>query len=175
MRTRDRDKLKALVHYICWKCSDPAVLGAIKLNKALWVSDLWAYVQWGMPITGEHYVKRHHGPASMSVVGLLGELEASRDLVIRRRESFPNDKVDYIALKKPDISRFTADEISLIDDAIRYVCYEHTTEQISEKTHDAIWQLAEIGEEIPYEAMLASGLGEVTPEDVEWAKAAVAA
>ena len=42
---------------------------------------------------------------------------------------------------------------------------------ISDKTHDIIWKLAEIGEEIPYEAMWASRLDAVTTDDVRWAKA----
>ncbi len=167
---RNREKLKTLIHYIAWKCIDPAVLGAIKLNKVLWVSDLWAYVKWGAPITGEHYVKRQFGPVSPSVLGLVRELEAAKLLVTRRRDFFGNEKVDYLALAKPDITGFTADEISLVDEAIQFVCYEHTALGISNKTHDAIWQLAELGEEIPYEAMLVSHLAEVTPEDVAWAR-----
>jgi hypothetical protein len=170
MFKRDRNKLKTLVHYVCWKADDPAVLGAIKLNKVLWVADLWAYVERGSPITGEHYVKRQHGPVSPSVPGLVSELASAGNLVVRRRDHFGKEKVDYIALTKPDISVFSADEISLIDEAIQFVCYEHTAKQISDKTHDIIWELAELGEEIPYEAMLASGLGEVTPDDVEWAR-----
>lgn len=174
MATRDRNKLKTLVHYICWKV-DPAVLGAIKLNKVLWVSDLNMYLITGKSITGEHYVKRQFGPVSASVVGIVGELEATDDLVVRRGDVFGHGKVDYIALTKPDISSFTADEISLIDSAIQYVCHENTATEISEKTHDVIWQLAELGEEIPYYAMFASNLGEVTPADLEWARGLVAA
>jgi hypothetical protein len=174
--TRDRNKLKTLVHYVCWSCNDPAVLGAIKLNKVLWVSDLWAYVRWGVPITGEHYVKRQFGPVAPSIPGLVRELELADQLVVRRRDNYyGHEKVDYIALTKPDISCFTAEEISLIDEAIHYVAHRHTAMGISEKSHDAIWQLAELGEEIPYEAMLATSLGEVTPEDVTWARSLSAA
>ena len=98
------------------------------------------------------------------------ELEAAKALVVRRREYYGHEKVDYIALTEPDISAFKADEISLVDEAIQFVCLEHTAKEISDKSHDIIWELAELGEEIPYEAMLASSLGEVTPEDVEWAR-----
>ncbi len=166
---RDRNKLKALVHYVCWTV-EPEVLGAIKLNKVLWVSDLWSYVHRGTPITGEHYIKRQFGPVSPSIPGLVRELETAKVLVTRRREVFEGEKVDYFALTEPDVSCFTADEMSIIDRAIYFVCYKHTAKGISDRTHDVIWELAEIGEEIPYAAMLASVLGEVTPSDVEWAK-----
>ena len=172
---RDRNKLKALVHYVCWKCDNPAILGAIKLNKVLWVSDVWAYIGRGAPITGERYVKRQFGPVPASIVGIVAELEAEKQIVVRQREAYGKPKTDYIAMTKPDLSAFTAEEISLINDAIHYVCHKHTAMQISRKTHDAIWELAEIGEEIPYEAMLASHLGEVTSEDVQWARNLVSA
>jgi len=167
---RDRDKLKSLVHYVCWKVKNPADLGAIKLNKALWVSDIRAFVDRGAPITGERYVKRQLGPVPYSILGIVKELQQEGKIVVRQTESFGNPKTDYIALTRPDISHFAPDEISLIDDAIDFVCHRHTAMAISHKTHDAIWKLADLGEDIPYEAMLASSLGEVTPEDVAWAK-----
>lgn len=171
MITRDHDKLKTLVHYVCWKVKNPADLGAIKLNKVLWVSDLRSFVERGQPITGERYVKRQLGPVPFSILGVVKELQQEHKLVVRQNESYGNPKTDYIALKRPDIgSVFTADEISLIDDAIHFVCHRHTAMGISERTHDVIWKLAEIGEDIPYEAMLASSLGEVTEDDVAWAK-----
>lgn len=162
---RDRDKLKELVHYIIARCEDPNILGSIKLNKVLWVSDLSAYVRWGQPITGEHYIKQQFGPVA-STVGIFRELQAEGKIVVREREVFGNTKTDYIALIQPESisKRFTADEISLVDQAIEFVCLKHTAMGISDKTHDVIWELAEIGEEIPYEAMWASRLDAV-PKD----------
>lgn len=46
-RTFARDRLKALVQYICYQCHDPSVLGAIKLNKILWYSDVIAFARSG--------------------------------------------------------------------------------------------------------------------------------
>lgn len=165
---RNREKLKSLVHYVIAKCPNPDVLGSIKLNKVLWVSDLWSYVGTGQPITGEHYMKRQFGPVAASMKGILDELKAEDRIAIRQVPG--GGKVDYFALTTPDLGPFTAEEISLVDEAIDFVCLEHTAEEISERTHDDIWKLAEIGEEIPLHAMLASELGEVTPEDVAWAK-----
>ena len=169
---RNRDKLKALVHYVIAQCENPNILGSIKLNKVLWVSDLWAYVKWGQPITGEHYVKQQFGPVA-STVNIMNELQTKQKIVVRQREVFGHVKTDYVALVPPEnISEmFTADQISLVDRAIEFVCFRHTAMGISEKTHDMIWKLAEIGEEIPYEAMWASRLDAITADDVKWAKA----
>ena len=171
--TRDRDKLKTLVHYVVWKCKNPAMLGAIKLNKVPWLADMLAYATTGTPITGEHYRKGQFGPISMSMVQVVKELEQERKIVVRQTER--NPKVDYFALTRPDLSIFTADDVSLIDECIDFVCRKHTAMEISRKSHDIIWKLAELGEEIPYEAALADPLGEVTPDDVAWAREAIAA
>jgi hypothetical protein len=169
---RNREKLKTLVHYVVARCDDPSLLGSIKLNKVLWVSDLWAYVGTGAPITGERYIKQQFGPVPASMVGILDELQSEKKLVVRRTAAHGNPKTDYIALTRPDnISQtFSADEISLVDEAIEFVCEQHTAMQISDRSHDVIWELAEIGEEIPYHAMLASRLDGVTKEDVAWAR-----
>ena len=171
---RDRGKLKALVHYVIARCEDPNMLGSIKLNKVLWVSDLSAYVRWGQPITGEHYVKQQFGPVA-STVGILQELQAEKKIVVRERQVFGGTKTDYIALADPAITQFSADEISIVDKAIDFVCLQHTAMSISDRTHDLIWELAEIGEQIPYEAMWASRLDGVTKEDVKWAQEVSAA
>ena len=97
---RDRDKLKLLVHYIISRCEDPNILGSIKLNKVLWVSDLWAYVKRGQPITGEHYIKQQFGPVA-STVGIMQELVAERKIIVRQRDVFGHPKTDYIALLQP--------------------------------------------------------------------------
>ena len=170
---RNREKLKVLVHYVASRCENPSILGSIKLNKVLWVSDLWSYVKTGQPITGEIYVKQQFGPVAGSTVGILDELQSEQKIVVRRRE-LPNGrtKVDYISMLEPNIEIFTASEISLVDQAIDFVCRRHTSKQISDKSHDVIWELAEIGEEIPCYAMLASRLDGITKEDVTWAAGA---
>jgi hypothetical protein len=165
---RNRDKLKALTHYVVSN-SEPSMLGSIKLNKVLWVSDLWAYLRWGTPITGEHYIKQQFGPVA-STVGILRELESEGKMVVRKMFSGDHKRTDYISLQDPEqVSElFTAEEISLVDTAIDFVCGQ-SAKSISDQTHDIIWELAEIGEEIPYEAMLASRLDGVTKQDVRWA------
>lgn len=94
---------------------------------------------------------------------------------MRERQVFGGTKTDYIALADPAITQFSADEISIVDKAIDFVCLQHTAMSISDRTHDLIWELAEIGEQIPYEAMWASRLDGVTKEDVKWAQEVSAA
>lgn len=163
-------KLEALAHYICYKCQDPTVLGSIKLNKILWYSDMIALQIRGKAITGETYVKRQFGPVPKHILETLKKLETSGDIVIRQTDYHGYPKRDFIAMTKPDFSVFTSEEISIVDDVLQEVCYNHTATSISLATHDDIWKLAEIGEEIPLETAFASKLGDISEDDVKWAK-----
>lgn len=168
---RNREKLKALVHYVIARTENRAELGSIKLNKVLWLSDLTSYVLTGSPITGERYIKQQFGPVAASMVGILNELQSEKKIVVRETEAFGNPKTDYISLIDPaKISeQFSGEEISLVERARELVCEHHTAMSISDASHDIIWELAEIGEEIPHAAVFASRLDGVTKEDVRWA------
>ncbi len=48
------------------------------------------------------------------------------------------------------------------------ICNNFSASQISEKTHDNIWRLAKISEEIPLYATLANDMLEIDDDDVEW-------
>jgi hypothetical protein len=167
------EKFKSLVHYICWKCADPTKLGAVKLNKVLWRTDFKAYLELGEPVTGATYVKRQFGPVPVSILSALRELQTEGNISIREVEYYDNPKKEFFALTRPDLSSFTADEVSLVDEAIEYVTEKHTARSISKESHDRIWELARIGEEIPYYTVF-SRASEITEDDIEWAKTKIA-
>lgn len=170
----NRAKLTSLVHYICASCEDPSILGATKLNKVLWYADVNAFIELGHSITGETYVKQQFGPVAQHLLPAVRELEDRQAIVVRQAPHFAYTKWEYIALTQPDISMFKPEEISLVDNMIHIICHGNTAQSFSAQTHDAIWELADIGEEIPYYAVLASEVGEFTKDDMEWAKRASA-
>ncbi len=166
----DTRKYQAVVHYICDKASaNPSVLGAIKLNKVLWYSDTVNYKIHGKSITGEVYVKRQHGPVPKNILRLIDSLVEGGVIARGKVDHFGFLKNEYIAIKDADLSLLSAEEVSLIDAAFEHVCLNHTAKSVSAETHGRIWQLAEMGEEMPYFTVFASDLGEVDEQDVEWA------
>lgn len=166
-----QDKFKMLVHYICWRCrADPASLGAVKLNKILWFSDVIAFAERGAPITGARYVKQKFGPVPKPILPALSSLETEGALQIDEVEYFGRRKRQYVALTEPDRSIFDQSEISTVDKVIETVTQGHTATSVSDLTHDAIWKLADLQEEIPLHAVLASRLGSVSGEDVNRAR-----
>jgi len=164
------DKFKSLVHYICWRCaSDPSKLGAVKLNKALWIADLAAYYYLGKPITRSRYVKRQFGPAPKAILPVLRELQAEGKLDIREGDFYGKNKRTFICLQDPSTDFMSNEEKNLVDKATELVCDKHTAKSISNKSHDHIWKAAEDGEELPLSTVFVSPEA-ISDEDREWAR-----
>lgn len=164
------EKLKALVHYVCDKATDPSCLGAIKLNKVLWYSDAVQYLKTGKSMTGETYVKRQFGPVPKHVLAVVEALVKDGKIARGKVDHFGFMKNEYMSLDDPDISDFAPEEVALIDDAFEHVCLNHTARSVSEETHGIIWSLAKMGEEIPLATVFASSVGEIDEADVHWAE-----
>ena len=157
------------VHYVCNKADDPSVLGAIKLNKVLWYSDVLQYMVTGQPITGEQYVKRQHGPVPRHILGALDELVKSGRVARGKVDHFGFMKNEYISIVEPELDGFSASEIARIDEAFEHVCLNHTARSISDETHGIVWELAAMGEAMPYSTVFASSDGEIDEDDLAWA------
>jgi hypothetical protein len=65
---------------------------------------------------------------------------------------------------------FDGREKGILDFVISHVCNHHSANSISELSHDAIWDAANDGEEIPMFATLVSDSAELTPEVIKWAQ-----
>jgi Protein of unknown function (DUF4065) len=169
----NEDKFKNLILYICSK-AEPQNLGATKLDKILWYSDAYAYLMIGEPITGETYIKRQFGPFAPHFYKMIEELEADGKLCVRPTDHYGFAKKEYIPLVQADIEDFLPQEVSIIDDIIDVVCNNYTAKGISEQSHNDIWEMADIGDEIPYYAMFAVFLGEIDETDIEWANTVLA-
>lgn len=172
------EKLRAAIHYVCSRSPDPRRLGKTKLNKILYFSDREAYLRTGTPITGERYVKHQYGPVSSHLDEALGQLERERLIAVASGygafvgASFT--QTQFLSLRRPDVSVFTAEEVSLIEQYVDLICNRHSARSISEASHDVVWDAAEIGEEIPYETAFLHTRAELTPDDLAWARAALA-
>ena len=168
----NRAKLKALVHYVIAK-SDPSRLGSIRLNKIVWFADTFFYRRDGASITGEQFVKRQHGPVPMHILNILRDLEQEDKIIVRDRQSVAGPMRDLVSLSAPDTTSLSADEIAIIEDVRSSICGSHTAMSISELSHDQIWEAAEMGEEIPLAATLASVAGVMTADVTKWADSCI--
>ena len=170
----NREKFKTLVHYICSRVDDPTRLGATKLNKVLWFSDLLTYLNLNAPVTGARYVKRQFGPVPAAIMPIIEELKAEGALAVRDVEYFGKPKREFFALTIPDISAFSSEEISTVDGVIEAICETHTAASISDLTHNEAWDMAEIGEDLPFFTVFSARIGEIDESDIAWADGQIA-
>lgn len=166
----DQAKFKKLVHYICWRCADaPSKLGAVKLNKILWISEIASYYATGHSITSTRYVRRQHGPVPAPILPILRELEEEGVLTVREAHFHGFVKKEFVVNQPADPGFLTEQERRIVDDTIVFICERHTAQSISNATHDHIWTLAADGEEIPFYTVFAQP-GKLTDEDRAWAR-----
>lgn len=161
-------KFKALTHFVINECADdPSRLGALRLNKALWHTDVLAYRATGQSVTGDSYVKRKNGPVPAEVLATIRELQ-NDGLIHVREPRYQFDPRRYMSLEDPDTSALSEQDIQLARNVIDYV-YGKTTTEISDETHDVVWEAAKDGEPIPLEATLVGRNGAITSDVANWA------
>ena len=159
----DREKFKALVVYVAWKAGRRDWFGATKLNKVLWFAEARAFVLLGKPIAGATYIRQKHGPVPKQFVPIREELARAGQIRV-----FQEGKLSRItADTKPDMSKFSRDELQIIDHWIEHIDKDHTAQSISDKSHDYGWDIAAMNEEIPLYAVLAERIREPSDEELE--------
>ncbi|MBI2857371.1 MAG: SocA family protein [Chloroflexi bacterium] len=133
-----QEKFEELVLYIVRRCQGDVHFGATKLNKVLFYSDFSAYKMLGTPITGAEYFALERGPAPKKLLPIQRKMVERGDIAEDRRIQ----QHRLLALRDPDLSKFTAQEIAVVDviiDALRSA----DAHQVSELSHAFLgWQAA---------------------------------
>ena len=161
-------KFKELVHFIVHECrGNPAQLGAVRLNKVLWLTDMYSYQLQGKPITGERYVKRRKGPVPATILATLKELEKEEKIIVDEPQ-YKYDSRKFVSIREPNIPNLLVREREFAKGILDFVL-AHSADEISDQTHEEAWEAAAEGEEIPLYATLVTGRSEITDQIIEWA------
>lgn len=166
------DKLPKLVHYVVAR-TRPSELGATKLNKVLWFADLTHYRRYGHTMSGAgSYQKLQHGPVPNEIVHTVRLLKDAGRIGIRYSDTPAGQRREFVWLEQPSLDAFEAEEIDVLNEAIDWVCGNHSAASISALTHDALWQEIELADQIPVGAA-AIVSEDVSEDDIEWAASIV--
>ena len=162
-------QFQELVLYISQKCANDQKFDTLKLSKLLFFSDFLAYAHFGKPITGFEYIKMEKGPAPRRIREIKLQMETERSLGLQKLPL--RDWKRPVNLRDPDLSQFSAPQISLVDNLIEAL-KEAESEDVSTFTHDWLcWKMTpSLGQTIPYEMVFLSH-EEPTPADVERGRA----
>ena len=148
----DRDKFKELILYISDKCKADPNFGDTKLNKILYYSEMRCFVELGKPITGQKFQHLEHGPGSKPLLPVREEMQRDGACVVNKIR-LPDGKPQTLttAIKKPELTDFSAQEIEIVDSVIRGFWWGNA-DSVSDDSHDEPgWFMTDEREEIPYE------------------------
>lgn len=149
----DRERLREAVHFVCKKMAlHTDKLGAVKLQKIIWYFDVKGYRSYQRTITGAGFIKGEHGPFTRDIAAVIKELVAADRLFTDTEDFHGNQKARFIGKGATDLSLFSEREQRWLDEITTDICENHTASSISERSHGAIWRMAEFGETIPFEA-----------------------
>jgi uncharacterized phage-associated protein len=163
----DREKLKDAILVIASRCP-PAELGNVKLHKALYFADMLFFLREGRPLTGVQYIKQKFGPVARHLTAMVGELVAEGRLKVTEEEYYGLLKKSYLPTAKHEPAHLSKQEVSLLHDMADFV-RGSSAKEISEFSHNAAWEAADLGEVIPYFTALRLLPVEVSDSDRQWA------
>jgi hypothetical protein len=151
----DETKFAELMLYVAEKTRADHRGGAVKLNKYLYFAEFSAVRRLGHPITGVAYQKLAHGPAPRRLLPVRDALVADGSARLeRRQDAFGYEHTDLVPLRDPDLSRFSGDEIRIVDEVIDELLPLNGA-QVSDLSHrEAGWMMVNVGDTIPYELAL---------------------
>lgn len=167
----NREKFKALVHYVIAQAGSRSDFGATKLNKVLWFADARQYMLTRKSITGATYTRQEFGPVPKPIMPVRDELSTEGKIKIFAPK-FKYEGWRFKSLQQPSVLLFSREELQNINWWIRYVADEHTADSISEESHDYAWEIAKTGESLPFFAFFSSRIREPDPEEMDWAREA---
>ena len=168
-------KFQHVVHYIVWyfrhylrRCS----LGAVKLNKILWLMDVRQTCITGESMTGEDaYIKRPYGPVPPSILATLEQLQTEGCIgqTVPKNSAHPyRIDLNNCTVKPPEAK---ADALSPEDmKIIRSACQVlsmHTGRMLSNLSHDEVYDSYEEGQKIPLCAYLVAKSRMPGPESID--------
>ena len=130
---------------------EPSRLGAVKLHKVLYYSDMLSFIVSGKAITGAEYRKRPFGPTCDSALAVIDDLARDRVIDVNRVEYYGYYKKEFVLRQeRPDTNYLAEHEKRILDEIIEFVCNSNSAKTISEFSHDMVWDMVEFGDVIPY-------------------------
>ena len=147
----DERKFTEALLYVATALADDPAGGAVKINKALFNADFGHMRAYGQPITGADYQKLPHGPAPRRLLPARSALIESGAAEMREELYLGRTVKRLVALREPDVSRFSPSERAMLDQAIEAEKRRSGAEASAASHREPGWQIVEENESIPYE------------------------
>jgi uncharacterized phage-associated protein len=150
----DADRLPDAMHVVIQEAQDHGLdLGAVKLCKIMVFADAMALYNLLPPVTGRPIIKAQFGPVPKGYREVWRWLEEQgRVRVSPQKARFEYTR--FVSMGKPDLSVFSPVELKILKTLTHEFCNNFSAIQLSDLTHNRIYDLVEMDEEIPVTAYL---------------------
>jgi hypothetical protein len=150
----NEEKFAELLLYVAKRTAGDPTVGSVKLNKLLYFAEFSSVRMTGVPITGVEYQRLDNGPAPRRLLPIRAALIEDGAAELRHATVFGFAQQRLIALREPDMSQFSIDEVAIIDQVVDLLWGKSAIE-LSEMSHREMgWRMVGDGETIPYESAL---------------------
>ena len=144
------EKFKTVLLYVLECCAGKPNIGETVLNKLLYFCDFNYYEIYEEHLTGARYKKLPYGPVPQQLESIINQMVANKQLQRIKTEYHGFTQTRYLPLVKPDLTRLSAAEKTVIDDVIRQMS-DWNANTISDYSHkDKPWRATEDGKYISY-------------------------
>jgi hypothetical protein len=168
MAKRTDRKFRELLLYLARKTEGDPRCSRTKIYKILFYADFLAFQKLGHSISEQNYQRLPNGPAPKRALPILERMQSEGLCVWAERDFYGRTQQKLVALREPDLSLFTGDEIAIVDEVIAKL-WPYTASDVSELSHRFIgWQLARDGEDIPYSTVALGEPRPPTPREIEY-------
>jgi hypothetical protein len=161
-------RLRELLLYVARKTENDPSCGRTKLYKILFYADFTAYQKLGESISGQEYQRLPNGPAPKRALPVQKSMQKEEVARWADRDYYGRMQKKLLALREPDLSGFSGEQIAILDDVIQKL-WGLSAADVSELSHRFIgWQLAEEGETIPYSTVALGEPRPPTPKEIAY-------
>jgi transcriptional regulator with XRE-family HTH domain len=150
---RKMAKFREVLIYILSQVGAKPNVGRTVIYKLLYFIDFDHYEKHEEQIIGARYQKNKYGPTPMEFTAIVDQMIVEGDIVKVQSKYFRHPQDKYLALRAADLSGFTANEKSTIDDVLNRLSDMNAAE-IRDYSHgDVPWLTTEDNAVIRYESV----------------------
>lgn len=147
------EKFKEVLLYILDQVGSKANIGETVIYKLLYFIDFDYYEKYEEQFMGAQYIKNRFGPTPVEYAKVVEQMTNDREIEKIKSNYFESPQTKYLPLRKPDLSKLSAAELSVIKDVLNRLSDMNAT-QISQYSHEDVpWKTSKDGEIIEYESV----------------------
>jgi len=150
---KNLQKFKEVLLYILNKVGSKPNIGETVIYKLLYFIDFDFYEKYEEQLIGATYMKNQYGPTPVEFARIVEQMIKKAEIEKVKSDYFNYPQTKYLPRNRPDLTKFKASEIGVIDDVLNKLS-DMNASQISDYSHgDIPWITTSEGEVIEYEAV----------------------